>query len=395
MKHCLSLLITLIALLTAPSVKAVALTEDSLHVSLITCGPGEEAYEVYGHTAIRIQNTHSGDDWAFNYGVFDFNQPHFLWRFVLGETDYRLGVVPFSFFVESYRKAGRSVEEDVLNLSGEEKSLLYSLLVTNYLPENCVYRYNFFDKNCTTQARDIIEKACNDSINYQSMPSRSYRDILHEFTAQHPWLRFGQDLLIGTEADRQLDARGQDFVPMLFQKNLRQASRTTPDGQQAPMVTAHSQILPQNAEAADIPFLTPMKVMTAWLLFAIGLGALQVALHRNWWWVDIPFIALQGLTGCLITFLFFFSEHPGVDSNWLIVVLNPLPLCYLPWEIRNAVRGTKDYYHFIAPIVIWGFTVLHPLTGQDIPTEALIYINGLAVLSVARILSVYRTNKHE
>ena len=49
----------------------------------------------------------------------------------------------------------------------------------------------------------------------------------------------------------------------------------------------------------------------------------------------------------------------------------------------------------VALAVIWGFTLLHPLTGQAVPTEALLFLNGVAALSVARILLAYLNNKHE
>ena len=84
-----------------------------------------------------------------------------------------------------------------------------------------------------------------------------------------------------------------------------------------------------------------------------------------------------------------------MDSNWLLAVLNPLPLLYLPREMQRARRRARDLYHPVALAVIWGFTLLHPLTGQAVPTEALLFLNGVAALSVARILLAYLNNKHE
>ncbi|EKC52967.1 hypothetical protein OBE_12828, partial [human gut metagenome] len=39
-----------------------------------------------------------GEDWVFNYGMFSFNTPHFIYRFVKGETDYELGVTRYPYF---------------------------------------------------------------------------------------------------------------------------------------------------------------------------------------------------------------------------------------------------------------------------------------------------------
>ena len=43
-------------------------------------------------------------------------------RFVKGETDYRLGVVPYSYFEGEYAVRGSSVYQQTLNLTDEEKT---------------------------------------------------------------------------------------------------------------------------------------------------------------------------------------------------------------------------------------------------------------------------------
>ena len=71
---------------------------DSIQFSLLTCAPGSEIYALFGHTAIRYQNFSKGVDLVFNYGMFSFDTPHFVYRFVKGETDYQLGITPYSYF---------------------------------------------------------------------------------------------------------------------------------------------------------------------------------------------------------------------------------------------------------------------------------------------------------
>ena len=93
MRQRLRFLWVLFGLSVASLVRAAVPAGDSLRVSLLTCGPGEEAYSVYGHTAIRVQDQRTGEDWVFNYGVFDFDRPHFIWRFVLGQTDYQYEIL--------------------------------------------------------------------------------------------------------------------------------------------------------------------------------------------------------------------------------------------------------------------------------------------------------------
>ena len=57
---------------------------DSIRVSLMTCSPGSEIYALFGHTAIRVEIPSQDIDWVYNYGMFSFNTPHFVLRFVTG-----------------------------------------------------------------------------------------------------------------------------------------------------------------------------------------------------------------------------------------------------------------------------------------------------------------------
>ena len=182
---------------TAPAEK------DSAVVSLLTCTPGNLVYELYGHTAIRVREVGARQsDWVFNYGTFSFNQPHFMWRFMLGETDYELGVVPYYLFYESYVREGRGIDEQVLNLTPAEAKKLVDALSKNLEPENATYRYNFFYDNCVTRALRVIEQSIDGQVIWpKADANKSLRDMVHEFSEPSPWNKFGQDLLLGAEVD--------------------------------------------------------------------------------------------------------------------------------------------------------------------------------------------------
>ena len=69
-------------------------------VSLVTCAPGRQIYELEGHTGLRLQ--WEGNDMVANWGLFDFNSPNFVYRFVKGETDYCAGICPTPYFIHQY-----------------------------------------------------------------------------------------------------------------------------------------------------------------------------------------------------------------------------------------------------------------------------------------------------
>ena len=176
--------------------------QDSIRVSLLTCSPGQEVYSLYGHTAIRCVDFARGKDIVFNYGVFSFSQPYFIWRFVLGQCDYMVDAVYFDGFIRSYTERGSRVTEQILQLSGEEARMMMAYLIWNCRPENREYRYNFLYNNCTTMVRDVIERCVRGRVIYPArLPQRTTRDILHEYTQGHPWAAEGDDFLLGSAVD--------------------------------------------------------------------------------------------------------------------------------------------------------------------------------------------------
>ena len=334
--------------------------KDSVQFSVLTCYPSSEIYRMFGHTALRYTNHTQHQDWVFNFGMFDFNAPHFIYHFVLGETDYQLGVEEYARFHALYQWIGARVTQQVLDLTEEEKARLLALLRENYLPRNRFYRYNYFHDNCTTRARDKIEAGLNGDVGYAGADGlTTYREMLHAFMQDSPWYRFGVDLLLGQEADRPITIRQQMFSPLFFHDSLSLARRA--DGRC--LVQDETALLPGSAGGAPPGFpLSPAVCM--WLLLVVTI-CMQYAGYRFHFpvnWVGYLLFFIQGLAGCIVAFLFFFSSHPTVGSNWMIGVLNPLPLLCLPWVM--SMPRFRMSYHWANALVLLLLAVVMPLSPQ-------------------------------
>src|SRR3954471_15624664 len=122
----------------------------SAEISIITCGPWQgELYSAFGHSAIRVYDPGNGLDDAYNYGVFDFNQPYFYLNYTRGLLLFKLGVYPYPDFRDYYAYYNRYVIEQILDLSQEQKQQVYDYLEWNARPENETYRYDYFYNNCS------------------------------------------------------------------------------------------------------------------------------------------------------------------------------------------------------------------------------------------------------
>lgn len=361
---------------------------DSIRFSLLTCAPGTEIYSLFGHTAIRYENYTRRIDVAFNYGMFSFNTPNFIFRFVAGETDYQLGITPYSYFEAEYAMRGSSVYQQVLNLTQSEKERLLTILENNYLPENRIYRYNYFYDNCTTRARDKIEECIEGKVVYpDSLSGKSYRSIVHEFTAGSPWNEFGIDLCLGAEADKEINKRQQMFSPFYMKYYASNAYIVDAGGTRRPLILDETKIVDVEPEEVQPGFiLSPLMCGALFLALCVVMAWGQWKTQRIWWGWDIVLYGLQGLAGCIIAFLFFFSVHPTVGSNWLLILFNPIPLLYLPFMVYKAVKRKKDYYHVGNMVYLTLFITILPFCGQEFNLTVLPLTLGLLVTSASHVL---------
>ena len=340
--------------------------EDSIRVSLITCSPGQEVYELYGHTAIRCQQPEGSLDVVFNYGVFDMNKPHFAWHFVLGETDYMVQPIPWKFFIIDYEKRGSSITEQELNLTPQEARKLLTFLILNSRPENCEYRYSFLYKNCTTMVRDIVEQTIIGRIQYpDTLPHQTFRETLHHYTAEHPWAQEGNDLLLGAEVDTIPSAHAAMFLPENLMRAFDGAFIRTPKGDMRPLVKSKSVLLEARPQIVEPEFpLLPWQALLAFGAICLLIVLLEVWTKRVFWLWDVLLLLLQGAAGSLLTFMLLFSGHPAVDSNWQVWLLNPTALIGIPLVIKAAVKHETTLWYAFQFAVLALFLLFSPWIPQ-------------------------------
>ena len=190
-----------------------------MQASLITCYPGPEIYELVGHEAIRIRGVNPEGqpiDSVWNYGVFDFNTPGFVYRFVKGETDYMVWGYPFAWFMPQYTERGSKVVQQDLALSPEETLDLLLRLRENALEKNRTYRYNYVRDNCSTRVAAIVDSAVSPRriIYPDSVTFASFRDAMRFYHRDYPWYQFGIDIALGSGIDAPIDARQEFFAPL-------------------------------------------------------------------------------------------------------------------------------------------------------------------------------------
>ena len=294
--------------------------------SVITCGPGNDFYTTFGHSALRITDTARGLDLIYNYGTFDFDTPHFYWKFAKGRLDYCLSRSSFQHFLEVYDFEQRAVWEQPLNFTQQEVNNLFVMLEWNFRPENRYYRYDLLVDNCATRVRDMVDAANGKwVINYDDWEDHSYRYWLHDATGGGclEWWTLGVDMLLGMPTDHVCNKSEAMFYPMAMMWLYNNATRGG-----NPLVSPTKQLLEDTRQPLHRSF-PPIVV------FAAFLAAVALLSWKRLWpcWADRVLFAVAGLVGLFLIFMWTGTEHYCTKWNLNILWASPF---FLLIAIRMA-----------------------------------------------------------
>ena len=345
---------------------------DSAVISLITCSPGEEVYSKFGHTAIRINDSTNGLDLVFNYGIFSFETANFYFKFIKGETDYQLGVYETAYFLPEYKQRNSTVWEQILNLTVTEKKNLFNLLITNYQPENRIYRYNFIFDNCSTRPRDKILEALQGYVKFQpNNDSKTFRQWVGAYVGTDTWLKFGIDVVFGLDADKITSQSETMFLPEVLMTEFQTAQIINFKGENRKLVSRKNTLVTKNesTESHSTTFwaFKPLSISIFLLIIGVIISLWNTKRRRLLKSFDSVLLITTGIAGFIVFFLMVFSTHPLVKLNLNILWLNPLNIILgiLIWIKSTQLRRILFFYQIFNIALLIGALCAFALSIQS------------------------------
>ena len=330
---------------------------------MLTCAPGEELYSTFGHTALRVRDEARGTDLVFNYGTFEF-APDFYMKFIRGKLLYSLAVEDFNEFMYEYRMESRTVQEQVLQLSCEEKQQLFAALQNNAREENRYYKYDFLFDNCTTRAGNIVAANTRAPVVFNNIldgRQPTFRDLLHSYldAGNEYWSKLGIDILLGAKLDRKVTNREAMFLPDYLLKGFDSASV---DGQ--PLVNPPQTILQMPSPLSEKSLFTPGLVFSIFLALVVVLSLLPARWAKvTTSIIDFLLFFTLGLAGLVLLFMWFGTDHKVCANNWNLFWALPTHVV-MAFYVHSKRRWVLSYF----TIVFW-LTVVLAITWFFLPQE--------------------------
>lgn len=357
-----------------------ASAQDSLsqqaEISVLTLGPFQgELYSAFGHSAIRVYDPQQGIDDAYNWGVFDFDQPNFYLNFARGYLYYKLGVYPYDRFRDYYIYYNRYVHEQKLNLTQQQKQKLYSYLRWNRQPENQNYRYDYFYNNCATKVRDVLVTVFGDSVQFDGsyiQTNYSIRDLTDIYLAQQPWGDLGIDICLGLPMDKKASPYEYMFLPDYVESGFNHA---TLNG--LPLVRENVSVYESQKEEQAMSLLHPVVVFSVFAVLVFGLSIWDYKRKKPSRWFDALLFGVLGVVGLLLFFLWFFTDHQAAAVNFNLVWALPTHVVLVVAVFRKP-QWLRSYFA-VTGIVLVVSLLAWPLLPQQLNVFLIPVI--LAVLS--------------
>jgi hypothetical protein len=314
---------------------------------LITVGQGEAVWEKFGHNALWFFDDATGIDEAYNWGMFDFNQPHFLQRFLTGDTKYWVEQYPGRLLLDYYKRSDRSIVVQRLNFTPEQSRRALNFARWNAREENKYYRYDYFRDNCSTRVRDVVDLALGGVLKSRTAPIRTgytYRSESVRLVDDLKLTQLGLTTALGEPADRALSLWEVMFIPMRMRDIVRRMRVVGPAGTPIPLVAEERALYEskQFHERTDVPRLWIPYLIVGLLLgaefAAVGQARRRSTLIEKVFRIEVIVWAIvTGILGLILLLAWTSTRHVFWFRNENLLLLNPLSL----WLAAVAVISMR------------------------------------------------------
>ncbi len=293
-------------------------------VHLLTVGPGDRVDRAFGHTGLYVQDPTADIDAVYAFGAYRFIGWPSIRDFLLGEQRYWMHVRTLEEELEHFRKEGRRIDAQVLDLPDSAAHQLVATLAWLDDDSRRFYDYHWYEANCTTKVRDLIDQMLGgqlrDSLSAPSGTTQRFEVLRHIHPI--PWAWYGLSYGASANTDRELTRYEASFLPETLAAELAGVQLES-----GPLVRQRCRI--QESDLPDPLDAPPNRDPILWL---VGL-ALAAAILRGPRPIAAATLALYGVlaatAGTASATLWYVSRIEAYWANSHLLLASPAHLLVL------------------------------------------------------------------
>ncbi len=340
---------------------------ENLSLKIAVMGPGNELYFWFGHIALIIEDSNTGESRFYDYGLFSFDNDDFFVNFAFGRMLYSSGVSPTDRNLAVYKHLGRSITIYALDIPPEDRQRVFEFVEFNTLPENRDYYYHIFKDNCCTRIRDIIDIATNGQFGGQFKDAPG-RFTFREHVRRHMWFSPIADWILnfwmGQVVDVPITVWQEMFLPAEVGNLINEFYYTDESGVRRKLVSSVDTVFEVKNRPAVLD--TPPPRWSKLLIFSLLLTAvfgffffLQAKNYRAGRILAGIGMSLTGFvfgfSSLLLYFMNLFTNHDYTYQNFNMLFGTPLLLAVVPFGLMFALtkKAEKQLFYSFMLRLLW------------------------------------------
>jgi hypothetical protein len=298
-----------------------------------------------------------------------------------------------------YRASNRTVVSQELDLTTAQKDSILSAIRVNALPENVVYRYDYFVDNCATKPRDILDRALGGQLRTgaDSLSGSTYRSNTLRLMQGDKALALGADVVLGEPSDHPITKWQAMFLPQKLHdwvatRHVRDSAGVLHSLVKNERVLVRANRPPEPQRPPSFAWLWIAGAIVggsfAWLgVAARTSGAARVSAAT----VFSIWASESGLLGVALTLLWTATDHRFTRANENLLLFNPLWLVLAVTLPMTMLRGRALWLTNRLLLVVFALGALAlvahlvGLSRQDnLPIVGLVLLPAAGLIFAAR-----------
>lgn len=378
----------------------------SLTVSLLTVDVGSGLEKRYGHSILRVSDSKLDDEVLLNWGTFDWNQPYFIPRFLLGRLPpYFVSESNFNSFIYNYHEyEKRSAFEDTINLSLKQKDKLLRILSKKLQPDQIYFKYDFFYNNCSSILRDILNDVLNGKLKeiYDKVPAKqNLRAYVRNNLNEWAFVTFFLDIMLNSDVDTEISAWVEMFHPLMLLHYLGELPQFDDQGHEiegTKLLSKHHLIVQGDIyPSSSINMFLVVSIISFLMLgfFIVLIRKKPVYACHSLSSFCIGWGFLSGLLGTLLLAGWMISNHHMLYHNANLLVFLPPDFAFLTLGLQYKKQkfqyNSAIFYYIIAKMIallIFVTMALLNIFTQDV-SNVLMYLTPVQGLFLGLILFLF------
>ena len=326
--------------------------DDYIRVSLLVTSAGNQVYSAAGHSALRMECPSKEIDYCYEYNT-DVNIGNIV-AFICKKIQGMMCRHYTNDYITRYRNEGRGLSAIQINLSLEQKVLLWQYL-DQWVDSEEKNTFDFMDNNCVGTIRQAVEDCLGEEyIIYHGVKPQmkgTFRDTFSLVFDKSPWIGLFWNLLLGVEFDKHSSLESILWPKALFDVWSKSEIRCI-EGKGRPMMIGEINALFSPTVEDGPSVITPTIVFFVLFILSIIITLCEVSgLKAIGHLYDIVLMSIETIIGIVVV----------TSWNWLIVVFSPVPL--LLWIVFHK-RYVMKYLYISYTIILFVYCILSPIIPQ-------------------------------